>query len=580
MRQRLILFALALISLPFLNPFFKAGYFETDDGIWAIVRQASMHHELRLGQIPVRWSGALNFGYGYPLFQFSYPGPYYIGELFHLAGLSFIDSLKALFILATILSVLTMYVFVKNLWKSELAGIIGALLYLSAPYRFVNLYVRGSIGETISFFLFPLLCFFGLELLLTGKRRYLISGAFTLALLVITHNIMALLFIPFFVYFLIIETFLRNVKLMRLFNDYVDELKKNKDWYRKGHTISILYKHIGPVILMVIIGIALSATFWVPALAELKYVRLGVKPLTNIDTEFKKQDGLLLTPLDSHPSISRNHHNVFEENLEFEYIILALATVGVILLYRKKYEIVVNRILFYLLPILIILVLLTPTSAELWKSVPGLKTVDFPWRILGVLTFITPVVIAASALVPKIRYIGLAAAVISLFIISPLVSPGQYHVNPDEYFATNQATTTSANEYISKWMKITPLASSEKRLELLDATNITAFSYNFIQDTSTNKLISYKAETPIGVTFPVMYFPGWKLMIDGKRVVINPNAANGLISTLLPQGSHTVNLTFTKTPARIIGDLITLASVLGIGILCSIEFVQGKRFIL
>ena len=34
---------------------------------------------------------------------------------------------------------------------SQVAGIIAALIYLSAPYRFVNLYARGSLGETIAF---------------------------------------------------------------------------------------------------------------------------------------------------------------------------------------------------------------------------------------------------------------------------------------------------------------------------------------------------------------------------------------------------------------------------------------------
>ncbi|MDQ3098859.1 MAG: hypothetical protein M3Q44_03875 [bacterium] len=580
MRQRVILLFLVLVSLPFLNPFFKTGFFETDDGIWAVVRQASMHNELRQQQFPVRWSGSLNFGYGYPLFQFSYPGPYYLGELFHLAGLSFEDSVKALFILGTILSVLAMYVFARNLWKSDLAGIIAALFYLSAPYRLVNLYVRGSIGETLAFLLFPLLCYMGLRLLLTGKRRFLLGGSFALAFLVITHNVMALLFVPFFVYYLTVETFLRNVKLVRLFKDYVDELKKNKDWYRKGSTISVLYKHIGPVVLMVIIGIALSATFWVPALSELSYVKLGTTPLTGIEQEFKKQQGLLLTPLDSHPSVSRTNNHIFEENIEFEYIFLAFATLGVVLLYKHKYEIITNRVLLYSIPVLFALILLTPISIDLWKNIPGLKSIDFPWRVLGILTFITPVIIAATALVPKIKYVGLAMAIVSLFVVSPLISSGKYQHNSDEYYATNQATTTSANEYISTWMHNSPKENPGKPIVLDSTNNDKNFTYTVDKNTSTNKLLSYSASESLTAIFPIMYFPGWKLHIDNKNIEIDPEDSNGVISAYLPEGKHTVRLSFNRTLPRFIGDLITLASILGIGILFIIEFIRGKKFIL
>ncbi len=163
---------LILLALFFLFPFFKNGYIETDDGMWAVVRQSSMHRELRSTQFPVRWSGDLNYGYGYPLFHFSYPGPYYIGEIFHLAGLSFPDTIKAVFVLATIISIIGMYHFTKELWQNEYAGWISAIFYLSSSYRLINLYIRGSIGETVAFAIFPYLSLFGLKLLQTGKKRF------------------------------------------------------------------------------------------------------------------------------------------------------------------------------------------------------------------------------------------------------------------------------------------------------------------------------------------------------------------------------------------------------------------------
>lgn len=568
MRSRFIWVILLLLPLPFLIPFFRAGYFATDDGMWAIVRQASMHAELRQGQFPVRWSGNLNFGYGYPLFEFSYPGPYYIGELFHIIGFNFVDTVKALFVAGTIGSVVAMYFFVRELWKNEMAGVIGAVVYLAEPYRFVNLYVRGSIGETLSNVLYPLLCLLGLKLLQTGKRRYLLGGSFSLALLIIMHNVMALIFVPFFVYFLVSEIFIRNIKFSKLIHDYIDEWKNRKNSYKQEYTLSLFYKHIFPVGMMLVIGIALSASFWLPALSELKYVRLGTIPLTSVEHEFNKQKGLLLSPLDSHPT-QTDKEQVFEENLEFEYIILAFAAIAVVLFHKNKYELVLHRIVLYSIPLLIGLVLLTPVSIVAWKFLPGLKSIDFPWRVLSLMSFISPIIIASSALIPRIKYIGIVVAVISLFLIIPLAGPSHYLSYPEEYYATNQATTTSANEYISKWMKTIPTERAEADPR-----------YKTVLNASTHKRYEYNATTSAELVFPVMYFPGWQLYLDGQKKAFEYISANGLVKSTIPAGEHSIELIFSRTAARTTGDLITLASIIGIGVLGAVEYARGKRFIL
>ncbi len=561
---------LLLLPIPFLLPFFKAGYFETDDGLWAVVRQASMHSELRQGQFPVRWSGNLNFGYGYPLFEFSYPGPYYIGEIFHLLGLGFVDSVKALFVVGTIVSVVAMYYFAVSLWKNEIAGIIAAVLYLAEPYRFVNLYVRGSVGETVSFALFPIVCLLGLKLLQTGKRRYLLGGSLALAMLVTMHNVMALIFIPFFVYFLICEIVIRNVKISKLLHDYIDEFKNKKNTYKKDeYTISLFYKHIFPVVVMLVVGVALSATFWLPAITELKYVKLGVKPLTSIDQEFNKQEGLLLTPLDSHPAVPSAKERFFEENLEFEYILLAFAVIAVLLFNKNKYEMALQRILLLSVPLLVGLILLTPVSAVIWKTLPGLKSIDFPWRVLALLSFISPVIIAGVGLIPKVKYYAVGIAVFSLFLLGPLLTPNNYTHYPEEYYSTNQATTTSANEYVSRWMTTIPTRQAENDPR-----------YQTLLSASTHKRYEYSASTSAEITFPIMYFPGWQLYINGENKDYEYKDSNGLIKTTIPEGTHTIDVVFTRSAMRTLGDLISLGSIFAIGVLFAIEYARGKKFLL
>src|SRR3989338_3791152 len=86
-----------VISLPLILPYFKSGYFPTHDGEWAVVRLSEMYREFKSFEIPARYSTYLNFQYGYPLFNFTYPLPYYLGLVFVFLKLGFITSIKILF---------------------------------------------------------------------------------------------------------------------------------------------------------------------------------------------------------------------------------------------------------------------------------------------------------------------------------------------------------------------------------------------------------------------------------------------------------------------------------------------------
>src|SRR3989338_10799597 len=105
-------FLLLLLAAGLVWPYFKPGFFTTDDGEWAVIRLAEMVRELKDWQIPPRWSDYLNHGFGYPLFSFTYPLPYYLGAALRLLGLNLVDSVKLLFISSVFLSGLTMYLFI------------------------------------------------------------------------------------------------------------------------------------------------------------------------------------------------------------------------------------------------------------------------------------------------------------------------------------------------------------------------------------------------------------------------------------------------------------------------------------
>ncbi|KKS04140.1 MAG: Membrane protein, 6-pyruvoyl-tetrahydropterin synthase-related domain protein [Candidatus Curtissbacteria bacterium GW2011_GWA2_41_24] len=135
-----ILLASIVISLPLLKP---GLYVIHDDQ--QIARLFLFDEALKSGQFPVRWVDGLGFGFGYPLFVFYPPFVYMLGELFHLIGSGFINSIKLVFFASIIASGFAMYILAKEFWD-KYSAVVASVFYLLVPYRALDIYVRGALS--------------------------------------------------------------------------------------------------------------------------------------------------------------------------------------------------------------------------------------------------------------------------------------------------------------------------------------------------------------------------------------------------------------------------------------------------
>jgi len=235
----LILVFLALLPLISL---FHPGLPLTHDGQDHVARIANFYKNLQEGVLIPKWAANLNWGYGHPVMEFLYPLPSYIASIFHVIGFSFVDSAKIVFGIGIFLSLIFMY-----LWLSQFLGeapsILGAVLYTYAPYRFVDLYVRGDIGENLAFAFIPLVLFFMYKIYKKPDIKYIILGAISLCFLILAHNAISLILMPFIIFY-------------GIFLLYLSRNRKN------------FFKTF---LALIILGFGLSFFFWVPGLLEAKY---------------------------------------------------------------------------------------------------------------------------------------------------------------------------------------------------------------------------------------------------------------------------------------------------------------------
>lgn len=214
----------------------------THDGQDHVARIANFYQNLIDGNLIPRWGANLNWGYGHPVLEFLYPLPSYIASFFHALGFSFVSSVKIVMGLGMFLSFMFMYLWLSQ-FSNKYASILGAFLYTYAPYRFVDLYVRGDIGENLAFALVPLVLFFVYKTYKEKKTMHVVLGGVSLSLLILSHNAISLMALPFILFY----------------QGYLTFISKEKK--------SLIFYFFSQITL----GFIFSAFFWIPALWEGKY---------------------------------------------------------------------------------------------------------------------------------------------------------------------------------------------------------------------------------------------------------------------------------------------------------------------
>ena len=148
----ILIFAI-VISIPMLSQDFNIY---VDDGIQHIARLMGTMQSIEEGQvIPVIMSNFCN-GFGYSWNLFYSPITAYIPLIFRIFTSSFELMLKLFIVLVGFLSGIAMYEFVNKISKNRYAGLLSAIIYICAPYRFTDMYMRMAVSELTSFIFLPI----------------------------------------------------------------------------------------------------------------------------------------------------------------------------------------------------------------------------------------------------------------------------------------------------------------------------------------------------------------------------------------------------------------------------------------
>src|SRR5258708_34907123 len=140
--KKFFLLLIIVLAIPTFLQMLRPGIFSMQDfHYFRLLEFSKCVQDL---QIPCRWAVDSGAGFGEPLFNFYGQFPYWAGEVFHLLTFSKIDSLKILFILSFVLSGIGMFFLSRKIWKNDLSALVSSIIYLYAPYRAVDVWVRAA----------------------------------------------------------------------------------------------------------------------------------------------------------------------------------------------------------------------------------------------------------------------------------------------------------------------------------------------------------------------------------------------------------------------------------------------------
>jgi hypothetical protein len=319
--------------------------------------------------------------------------------------------------------------------------------------------------------------------------------AFSVALLLLAHNSLALLFVVFLGLFLLHE-------------------KKFKEF-------------VAPMML----GFGMAAFFWAPALLERSFTRFNTVQIADSRAYF------LTGPL-------------------FYLVGSAILLIGLSLLSWVKHK----STLFFLWIACIAIFLASPWSHAFWSLSFLNSFFQFPFRFLSLLAIAIPFL---SASIFEFRPKKFALVILGVFLVVWTVDVTRTRSmfrpsdKPEGHFVTNEATTTVQDEYMPRWVTLREKDRSAQRIEFYEGQGEISPEV-FAQHAFRVRVVASEDSV---LQINTVYYPGWNIALDGRRVEVDYSNLYGLMRVPVKAGSYNLDVAFRETPLRFIIDIVSLVSI-------------------
>jgi len=507
-----------------------------DDSSYHYLWIQTFTHQFISGEIYPRWLATTNYGYGSPTFVFYAPLLYYISAFFHVLGLDLEGVIATLFTGMTLCLGYFGYLCMYDEWGRFSAFFTG-LFFLLSPYFFMNLYTRFAIAEALAITLIPIGILATLSKTLNNSRKLLL--VLISFLLSISHLPSLLLLSIFWIPFAIVAYYKSSVKSMML------------------------------TLLAIILGWGLASFYLIPVIAEKSSV--SIEFMKNVGGGYGKN---LFGVLDISEPASRYFQWWKKEAILFMFCGL---TSGFFCIKNTRHR---RTLAVLVLAFVAVSFMMSFLSRPIWDTIEILQSVQFPWRLMGLLSGVTALSVGFllyTAPTKKVRAILTFVLCIVLFfsvrdikrivVDAPTLQQPGWYLDEPRFVKKLEYTMIAIEQPLAGLRhdvpEYRPATGNSRVFEPKPGEPSVKINHGQAKverwDTNT-RVVSTNAPSIASVTLRVYDYPAWKLYLDGTPIE-KQRSGEGTIMAQVPPGKHQLVLQYEWTPAMYIGMSMSLLSL-------------------
>jgi len=506
-------------------PFFFRGTPSGHDIEFHLYSWLEVLAQWKHGILYPRWAALAHFSHGEPRFVFYPPASWTLGSAISAVAPWTIASPVFIWIVL-VLAGAAMFVLARQ-WVGRRDAVFAAVLYAVNPYHLVIVYWRSAFAELLASCLVPLLVLLVLRAA-DGERRAVVPLGLVLAAAWLT-NAPAAVMIHY------------SLGLLVLFFA----------WRRKS--LQMLLLAAGAVAM----GACLAAFYLLPAIYEQRWIDIaqavsaGSRPADNF---------LFIHTTDS-------DHDAFNRIISWIAVLemtVVLTAVAGGRLWRDARRDVWNALSSWAFASS---VLMFPVSLFLWKILPKMQFMQFPWRWLLCLSlvFCTFVTVAMRS-----WWLRGAVCMVSLVVIvaawNRVQAPWWDNAADLREMQDNMATGAGyegTDEY-------TPLGADPSAIDK-DARKVTVDGpargdIRVQRWDAESRVFTVQMAAADQVALRLFAYPAWHVQVNGVKVQTSAREATGQLLVPVAAGMNRVELVFVRTWDRTAGGWISVVTALAIGV--------------
>ena len=536
--QLLAFVAIAVAAVVFYAPSLINGLPIGDSYLFNISWALAFDQALSTSTPYPRWLGSLWAGAGAADFYFYGPLPFYIvSGVQRLCGECGVEtSITLSAILLRVFAGLTTYRLARDLGAGRWS-IVAALLVVLGPYQVINWWHRQALGELTGSAFIPLV------LLMLYRTLHGISVRYNWTLLTVAVALVSLSHLPS----AMIAAVTSAVLIMTVWRP----------------------KHLWPAVLAssaAVLGLALSAIYWMPAISLLETVDSGA--LWNIGLAFM--------------NLAFWEWDVREGMLWAPFVVLSILALAVSVVMWAPRAVLARTVVAVLL--LCWLVIL-PIFQPIWQATP-ISAIQFPWRFLTIAEIATGLALAGALSVAGTRLRQLVGMVAATVIALPLILWFQAPAKRTDYpWALD--IRLGPIEWLAKghgadFLEMQRTGPPARLRGTTDAVVTATSGAELTIEQDTPRRVAFTANCPTGCQVAIHrgFWKFWDLTnSEGHAVPISMTAGFPLISADLPPGQRSYQLILTRPRSEIIGGVVSaiaLMTLLGI-LVCAALLARRRR---